>query len=214
MAEVIIIDRGLETYARTHRAMKDRIETLKGGERAEIWCVQHHRVFTQGQAGKIEHLLDLGDIPLVQSDRGGQVTYHGPGQIILYALIPLKNFGLNIRCLVSLLENTVISLLAIHGISAKARSKAPGVYVGEKKIASLGLRIRHGVSFHGIAVNVNMDLEPFSRINPCGCPGLEVLQISDLIGEARLDEIAKGLCGYLKQELLALASHRVTGNPQ
>ena len=214
MTEVIIIDRGLETYERTHRAMRDRIEPLKGGERAEIWCVQHHKVFTQGQAGKIEHLLDLGDIPLVQSDRGGQVTYHGPGQVILYTLIPLRNFGLSIRGLVSLLENTVISILAIHGISAKAHSKSPGVYVGEKKIASVGLRIRHGVSFHGIAVNVNMDLEPFSRINPCGYPGLKVLQISDLIGETRLDEVAKDLSRYLKQELLALASHRMTSKTQ
>ena len=210
MTEVIIIDRGLEAYERTHQAMRDRIELLKGGERAEIWCVQHHKVFTQGQAGKIEHLLDLGDIPLVQSDRGGQVTYHGPGQIILYTLIPLKKFGLSVRGLVKLLENAVIALLAIYGIEAKACSESPGVYVDDKKIASLGLRIRHGVSFHGVAVNVNMDLEPFSRINPCGYPGLEVLQISDLIGDMQLDEVAKGLSGHLKQELLALASHRMT----
>ena len=125
----------------------------------------------RGQAGKIEHLLDLGDIPLVQSDRGGQVTYHGPGQIVLYTLIPLKNFGLSVRDLVRLLENTVIAQLADYGIEAKACSESPGVYVDDKKIASLGLRIRHGVSFHGIAVNVNMDLDPFSRINPCGHPG-------------------------------------------
>ena len=210
MTEVIIIDRGLEAYERTHQAMRDRIELLKGGERAEIWCVQHHGVFTQGQAGKIEHLLDLGDIPLVQSDRGGQVTYHGPGQIILYTLIPLKKFGLSVLGLVRLLENSVIALLAIYGIEAKACFKSPGVYVDDKKIASLGLRIRHGVSFHGIAVNVNMDLEPFSRINPCGYPGLEVLQISDLIGDLQLDKVAKGLSGHLKQELLALASHRMT----
>ena len=210
MTEVVIVDRGLEAYERTHQAMKDRIELLKGGERAEIWCVQHHKVFTQGQAGKIEHLLDLGDIPLVHSDRGGQVTYHGPGQIILYTLIPLKKFGLSVRGLVRLLENAVISLLAIYGIEAKACSESPGVYVDDKKIASLGLRIRHGVSFHGIAVNVNMDLEPFSRINPCGYPGLEVLQISDLIGDMQLDKVAKGLSGHLKQELLALASHRMT----
>jgi lipoyl(octanoyl) transferase len=210
MTEVIIIDRGLEAYERTHQAMRERIELLKGGERAEIWYVQHHGVFTQGQAGKIEHLLDLGDIPLVQSDRGGQVTYHGPGQIILYTLIPLKKFGLSVRGLVKLLENTVIALLAIYGIEAKACSESPGVYVGDKKIASLGLRIRHGVSFHGIAVNVNMDLEPFSRINPCGYPGLEILQISDLIGDTQLDKVAKGLSEHLKQELLALASHRMT----
>ena len=210
MTEVIIIDRGLEAYERTHQAMRDRIELLKGGERAEIWSVQHHKVFTQGQAGQIEHLLDLGDIPLVQSDRGGQVTYHGPGQIILYTLIPLKKFGLSVRGLVRLLENAVIALLAIYGIEAKACSESPGVYVDDKKIASLGLRIRHGVSFHGIAVNVNMDLEPFSRINPCGYPGLEVLQISDFIGDMQLDKVAKDLSGHLKQELLALASHRMT----
>ena len=211
MTEVIIIDRGLEAYEQSHSAMKDRIELLKGGERAEIWCVQHHGIFTQGQAGKIEHLLDLGDIPLVQSDRGGQVTYHGPGQIVLYTLIPLKNFGLSVRDLVRLLENTVIAQLADYGIEAKACSESPGVHVDDKKIASLGLRIRHGVSFHGIAVNVNMDLDPFSRINPCGHPGLEVVQISDLIGDTRLEQVAKGLSGHLKQELLALARHRMTG---
>ena len=210
MTEVIIVDRGLEAYERTHQAMIDRIELLKGGERAEIWCVQHHRVFTQGQAGKAEHVLDLGDIPLVQSDRGGQVTYHGPGQIILYTLIPLKKFGLSVRGLVKLLENAVIALLAIYGIEANVCTDSPGVYVDDKKIASLGLRIRHGISFHGIAVNVNMDLEPFSRINPCGYPGLQVLQMSDLIGDTRLDKVAKGLSGHLKQELLALASHRMT----
>tara|TARA_B100001093_G_scaffold517834_1_gene600613 strand:- start:156 stop:800 length:645 start_codon:yes stop_codon:yes gene_type:complete len=214
MTEVIILERGLEAYERTHQAMRNQIALLKGGGRAEIWRVQHYRVFTQGQAGKIEHLLDLGDIPLVQSDRGGQVTYHGPGQVVLYTLIPLKNFGLSVRGLVSMLENTLIALLGIYGIAAETRSKSPGVYVDNKKIASLGLRIRHGVSFHGMAINVKMDLEPFSRINPCGYPGLEVVQIADLIGDARVDQVAKRLSEYLKKELFRVASHRMTSKAQ
>jgi len=214
MTDVIIIDRGLEAYEHTHRAMQEQVALLKGGARAELWCVQHPQVFTQGQAGKAEHVLNPGDIPIVQSDRGGQVTYHGPGQVILYTLIPMKHFALNVRELVSLLENTVIALLGSYGLSSQARVDAPGVYVEGRKIASLGLRIRHGVSYHGVALNVSMDLEPFSRINPCGYEGLQVTQLSDLASPVVVTEVADQLSQSFQTELLDLAGHRVAGKSQ
>ena len=209
MTEVIIVDRGFEPYEQTHQAMKEQIALLKGGQRAELWCVQHPSVFTQGQAGKAEHVLKPGDIPIVQSDRGGQVTYHGPGQVILYTLIPMKHFSLNVRELVSLLENTVIALLESYGVPSQARPDAPGVYVEDRKIASLGLRIRHGVSYHGVALNVSMDLEPFSRINPCGYEGLQVTQLSDLASNVVLNDVVDQLSERAKEQLLDLASHRM-----
>ncbi|MRT22467.1 lipoyl(octanoyl) transferase LipB [Enterobacteriaceae bacterium RIT697] len=146
----------------------------------EIWLVEHHPVFTQGQAGKAEHLLMPGDIPVVQSDRGGQVTYHGPGQQVMYVLIDVKRRKMGVRELVTTLEETVIATLADYGISARARPDAPGVYVGDDKICSLGLRIRKGCSFHGLALNVAMDLAPFLRINPCGYAGMQMTQLSQL----------------------------------
>lgn len=205
MTEVIIVDRGFEPYEQTHQAMKEQIALLKGGQRAELWCVQHPSVFTQGQAGKAEHVLRPGDIPIVQSDRGGQVTYHGPGQVILYTLIPMKHFSLNVRELVSLLENTVIALLESYGVPSQARSDAPGVYVEDRKIASLGLRIRHGVSYHGVALNVSMDLEPFSRINPCGYEGLQVTQLSDLIEPIDAESVSRVLSRRMRDHLLLRA---------
>ena len=209
MTEVIIVDRRIESYEQAHQAMKDQITVLKGGVRAELWCVQHPPVFTQGQAGKAEHVLNPGDIRIVQSDRGGQVTYHGLGQVILYTLIPMRHFSLNVRDLVSLLENTVIGVLASYGVSSQARVDAPGVFVGDRKIASLGLRIRHGVSYHGVALNVSMDLEPFSRINPCGYQGLEVTQLSDCIATVAIDQVCDQLSQRFRQQLLDLASHRM-----
>jgi len=144
----------------------------------EIWLVEHPPVFTQGQAGKAEHLLMPGDIPVVQSDRGGQVTYHGPGQQVMYVLIDVKRRKMGVRELVTALEDTVIATLADYGISARARADAPGVYVGDDKICSLGLRIRKGCSFHGLALNIAMDLAPFLRINPCGYAGMQMTQLS------------------------------------
>lgn len=146
----------------------------------EIWLVEHHPVFTQGQAGKAEHLLMPGDIPVVQSDRGGQVTYHGPGQQVMYVLIDVKRRKMGVRELVTALEETVIATLADYDISARARPDAPGVYVDDDKICSLGLRIRKGCSFHGLALNVAMDLAPFLRINPCGYAGMQMTQLSQL----------------------------------
>ncbi|MFT4269943.1 MAG: lipoyl(octanoyl) transferase LipB [Pantoea sp.] len=143
----------------------------------EVWLVEHNPVFTQGQAGKAEHLLMPGDIPVVQSDRGGQVTYHGPGQQVMYVLIDVKRRKLGVRQLVTALEETVVATLGDYGVTAHARPDAPGVYVGEEKICSLGLRIRKGCSFHGLALNVAMDLAPFLRINPCGYAGMRMAQL-------------------------------------
>jgi len=143
----------------------------------ELWLVEHPSVFTLGQAGKPEHILNPGDIPIVQSDRGGQVTYHGPGQLVGYLLIDLKRRRLGVRDLVSGIENTLIDFLEQQGITSQARKDAPGVYVGAAKIAALSLRVRKGRSYHGFSLNVDMDLEPFTRINPCGYEGLEVTQL-------------------------------------
>ena len=149
----------------------------------EVWLVEHNPVFTQGQAGKEEHVLAAGDIPIVKSDRGGQVTYHGPGQLVAYVLINLRRKNIGVRELVTHLENTVVNALHQFGIESAARPDAPGVYVDNKKICSLGLRIRKGCSFHGLALNVNMDLSPFLRINPCGYAGMEMIQLHDLVKE-------------------------------
>ena len=149
----------------------------------EVWLVEHNPVFTQGQAGKEEHVLAAGDIPVVKSDRGGQVTYHGPGQLVAYVLINLRRKKIGVRELVTHIENTVINTLSQFTIESTARPDAPGVYVDNKKICSLGLRIRKGCSFHGLALNVNMDLSPFLRINPCGYAGMEMIQLHDLIKE-------------------------------
>ena len=143
----------------------------------EIWFVEHRPVFTQGLAGRAEHLLDPGDIPVIQTDRGGQVTYHGPGQMVVYFLIDMRRKQIGIRDLVGALEQAIIDYLSGYEIKAHGRREAPGVYVDEKKICSIGLRIRGGCSYHGIAFNVNMDLQPFSRINPCGLRGLQMTQL-------------------------------------
>jgi lipoyl(octanoyl) transferase len=145
----------------------------------ELWLLEHHPVFTLGQAGKHEHLLDPGQIPVIKTDRGGQVTYHGPGQLIAYILLDLRRANMGVRTLVSYLEESVISLLGEYGIGAAARRDAPGVYIDGSKVASLGLRVRRGCSFHGLSLNVDMDLSPFKRINPCGYPGLQVTQLAD-----------------------------------
>ena len=145
----------------------------------ELWLLPHAPVFTQGQAGKPEHLLQTGDIPVVQIDRGGQVTYHGPGQLVVYLLLDVRRSGLGVRELVERIEQSVIDLLAARGIAAEAQRKAPGVYVNGAKIAALGLRIRQGCSYHGLSFNIDMDLGPFGRINPCGYQGMRVTQLRD-----------------------------------
>ncbi|MDR5867069.1 lipoyl(octanoyl) transferase LipB [Halomonas koreensis] len=174
---------GRRPYEPVWQAMRELTDTRDAGTPDQLWLVEHDPVFTQGRAGKPEHLLVPGDIPVVQTDRGGQVTYHGPGQVVLYPLLDVRRAGLGVRDLVSALENAAIDLLAAHGVEARARPDAPGVYVGEAKIASLGLRIRRGASFHGIALNVDADLAPFERINPCGYAGMPMTRLADLAPE-------------------------------
>ncbi len=169
--------------------------------RDEVWLVEHYPVFTQGQAGKAEHLLMPGDIPVVQSDRGGQVTYHGPGQQVMYVLIDVKRRKTGVRQLVTALEETVIAVLARFGVAARARPDAPGVYVGDEKICSLGLRIRKGCSFHGLALNVAMDLSPFLRINPCGYAGMNMTQLQHFRPEVTLADVQPLLAETFAQQL-------------
>ncbi len=163
----------------------------------ELWVVEHPPVFTLGLNGKREHVLDPGDIPVVQSDRGGQVTYHGPGQVVIYLLIDLKRRKLGARDLVDTIETATIAFLAEQGIAACARPEAPGVYVEGRKIAALGLRIRRGCSYHGLAFNVDMDLSPFTRIDPCGYAGLEVTQLKHYVRVSDRRAVAGHLCGHL-----------------
>ncbi|WIX34443.1 lipoyl(octanoyl) transferase LipB [Salinicola sp. JS01] len=209
MAELELYRLGRAPYRPVWEAMSRFTDTRDGASVDQLWLVQHDPVFTQGRAGKPEHLLLPGDIPVVASDRGGQVTYHGPGQIVLYPLLNVRRLGVGVRELVSLLEQAVIDLLAVHGIDARARADAPGVYVGARKIASLGLRIRRGCSFHGVALNVDMDLAPFSRINPCGYAGLEMTQLRDLgVATPDLDAEATRLAGCFAARLGATLVER------
>ncbi len=191
--QLVVRRLGRQDYHPVWQAMHDFTDQRDDTTRDEVWLVEHNPVFTQGQAGKAEHLLNTGDIPVVQSDRGGQVTYHGPGQIVAYFLINLRRKKLGVRELVTDIENLVINTLNAYNIDAAARPDAPGVYVEGKKICSLGLRIRKGCSFHGLALNVNMDLSPFLRINPCGYQGMEMEQVSDLGGPARIEDVEQQL---------------------
>lgn len=172
---------GQVDYQPTWHAMQRFTDTRGVDTPDEIWLLEHAAVFTQGQAGKAEHVLFAGDIPVVQVDRGGQVTYHGPGQLVAYLLLDIRRSGLGVRELVSCIERSLIDLLASYGVNAIAKPDAPGVYVDGAKIASLGLRIRNGRSFHGLALNVDMDLQPFQRINPCGYAGLAMTQLADQV---------------------------------
>ncbi len=167
----------------------------------EAWVVEHEPVFTLGLNGRREHLLAPGTIPLVACDRGGQVTYHGPGQVVVYLLLDLHRAGVGVRALVSAMERAVIGFLADQGVTARARADAPGVYVDSRKIAALGLRIARGCSYHGLAFNLAMDLAPFGRIEPCGHAGLEVTQLRDLGVELGWEEASQGLCHHLAREL-------------
>ena len=170
---------GLQEYAITWRAMQIFTENRSLETQDEIWIVEHPPVYTLGLNGKREHLLNPGSIPIIQSDRGGQVTFHGPGQLVIYTLLDTKRLKLGVRQLVTLLEQAIIDTLAQYGISSEARPDAPGVYLDKKKIASIGLRIKKGCSFHGLSINNNMDLTPFEHINTCGYRELEVTQLAD-----------------------------------
>lgn len=196
------LDLGREEYGPVWERMRTFTDTRGPDTPDEIWLVEHPPVFTQGQAGKPEHLLGPGEIPVVQTDRGGQVTYHGPGQLVAYPLLDLRRLKMGVRDLVTALEQTLVSLLASYGIEAYARPDAPGVYVEGAKIASLGLRVRRGCSFHGLALNVAMDLEPFARINPCGYEGLAMVQMADRLPEAPdMGELKERLVAHFVQKI-------------
>jgi len=194
---LIVRHLGIRPYLQTWQDMQTFTDQRDADTPDEIWLLQHEAVYTQGQAGKAEHLLHQTDIPVVQSDRGGQITYHGPGQLIAYLLIDVRRKGLGVRQLVTAMEQAVIALLARSGIEAVAKPDAPGVYVAGAKIASLGLRIRRGCSFHGLALNVNLDLTPFSHINPCGYAGLAMTQTATLGGPQTVAEAELLLLGEL-----------------
>ncbi len=204
---ILLRELGQVEYQPTLQAMQDFTDSRTPDTPDELWLLQHPRVFTQGQAGKAEHLLYPGDIPVIQVDRGGQVTYHGPGQWVLYLMVDLRRRHFGVRDLVNLIERSIVMLLAEYGIEARPWPEAPGVYVGGEKIASLGLRVRRGCSYHGLALNVDMDLEPFQRINPCGYAGLEVTSMARLLPAQTLDAEAIG------RRLLAIVAGQLEAAP-
>lgn len=188
-------------YAPTWQAMRQFTDERDDTTPDQIWWLEHSPVFTLGQAGRSEHILAAGDIPVVKTDRGGQVTYHGPGQVVIYPLLQFKRYQLGARAYVTLLEQTVVDWLADLGISAAPRADAPGVYVDDAKIAALGLRIRRGCSYHGLAVNIAMDLEPFTRINPCGYPDMAVIDLASLNVDKTSEQAATDLISLLQTKL-------------
>ena len=200
---VIVRQLGLRSYEPIWQKMQDFTDVRDDNSPDEIWFVEHEPVFTQGQAGKAEHVLAPGDIPVIQVDRGGQVTYHGPGQQMMYVLFNLRRLKIGVRELVTWLEECIVDMLQEYDINAYAKHDAPGVYVDDSKIASLGLRVRRGCSFHGLALNVNMDMSPFMRINPCGYAGMNMVQTSELNGPSQLDEVAQGLVKHMLKRLNA-----------
>ena len=194
-------DLGRRAYAPIWHAMQAFTDARTADTRDELWLVEHDPVFTQGQAGKAEHVLLPGDIPVVQVDRGGQVTYHGPGQIVAYPLVDLRRAGLGVRELVTRIEQAVIDTLATWGLNGARRDGAPGVYVDQAKVMALGLRVRRGCAFHGLAFNIAMDLSPYARINPCGFQGLRVTSVLDLGGPGDLAVVKPVLVRELSRQL-------------
>ena len=188
-------------YQEAWKAMQAFTSRREPGQISELWLVEHPPVFTQGQAGKAEHVLDPGMIPVVQTDRGGQVTYHGPGQLVCYMLLNLDEIGIGIRSLVYRTEEAIIRLLGAEGITAERRRGAPGVYTMNAKIAQIGLRVKKHNTYHGLSLNIVMDLEPFDRINPCGHAGLAVTDMRSQGSSIDMDEAGERLCGYLAEEM-------------
>ncbi len=201
MSRIVIRNLGMREYVPVWQAMQRFTQLRTEDTVDELWLVEHAPVYTLGRNGKAEHILESGDIPVVQVDRGGQVTYHGPGQVVIYPLVDIGRMGIGVRELVTRLEQAVIQFLEEQGIKASARRDAPGVYVGGRKIAALGLRIRQGRSTHGLSFNVDMDLSAFTRINPCGYEDLEVTQLRDLGGSSDWQITADGLCRQLVAQL-------------
>ena len=216
MTELVIRELGLQRYEPVWRAMQQFTDKRTAETPDEIWFTQHEPVFTLGINTAPEHLLAPGDIPIIQIDRGGQVTYHGPGQLMIYPLIDLRRAGLGVRDLVTGLEQCVVDLVAEFGIEAASRRDAPGVYVRDVKLASIGLRVRRGSSFHGMALNVAVDLEPFSRINPCGFQGLELTDLARLGADSDLARVRDRLLPHLLRHLRmdqSLSSLSLSGVP-
>lgn len=199
---------GRAEYEVTWRAMQKFTAERDSASADEIWFLEHAPIFTLGMNASRAHLIAPGDIPVLQIDRGGQVTYHGPGQLVVYPLIDLKRAGLSVRALVSALEQSIVNYAAGFGIEAQGRRDAPGVYVGFRKLASLGIRIRRGASYHGLALNVDMDLTPFERINPCGYEGLKMTQLADLGGPSSVAVVAQDFAPHLLAALFANALPR------
>ena len=197
----LVRDLGRHAYEPVWRAMQRLTDIRDAGTPDELWLVEHDPVFTLGQAGKPEHVLAPGDIPVLNVDRGGQVTYHGPGQLVAYPLVDLRRLGLGVKDLVCRIEGAVIDVLAGYGIDGVRRDGAPGIYVGDAKVMALGLRVRRGCSFHGLAFNIAMDLEPFARINPCGFRGLAVTSVVDLGGPGDLAGVKPALVQALSRRL-------------
>ncbi len=192
---------GLTDYREIWDKMKAFTCSRDSASVDELWITEHAPVFTQGHNGKLEHLLDTGDIPIIQIDRGGQVTYHGPGQLVLYCLLDLNRLGLGVRGLVTRIELSIIELLSRYNVTAEARKDAPGVYVNQAKIAALGLRIRKGCCYHGLSLNIDMDLSPFSGINPCGMIGQSVTQLADLNISIGLEQAGQELADILIENI-------------
>ncbi len=202
---IVVHHLGEVPYSETWQKMQDFTNSRDQNTADELWFLQHPPVYTMGKNAKPEHLLAPDNIPIINADRGGQVTYHGPGQLVVYTLLDLKRLKIGVRELVTLIEKTLVELLNGYDIDASAKPEAPGVYVNNAKIAALGLRIRKGCSFHGLALNVDMDLEPFSRINPCGYEGLEVTQLKNFIEDIEMDEVADNLQQRLMNNILSYA---------
>lgn len=205
MTSVRVRKLGLQDYETVYQRMTEFTATRDEQTEDELWFLQHPKVFTQGQAGKAEHVLMPGDIPVVQSDRGGQVTYHGPGQLVVYLMVDIKRKSFGPRQLVSAIEDAIVATLKQWQIESAPKADAPGVYTGERKIASLGLRIKQGRSFHGLALNIDMDLEPFLRINPCGYAGMQMTQV---VNETDLPVTFDDIAAELQQQLVALLDYQ------
>ena len=197
----LIRNLGLTDYEPVWQAMKAFTHDRDDDTPDQLWITEHRPVYTQGLNGRAEHLLETADIPIVQVDRGGQVTYHGPGQLVVYCLLDLNRLGIGVRSLVSAIENAIIAVLAGYGVESAARSDAPGVYVGDAKIAALGLRVRKGRSYHGLSLNLDMDLAPFAGINPCGYSNLAVTQLADLGVAFEQARITRQLCDELMRTI-------------
>ncbi|MDP0562808.1 MAG: lipoyl(octanoyl) transferase LipB [Candidatus Endonucleobacter sp. (ex Gigantidas childressi)] len=204
---------GRQSYEPVWQAMKDFTERRGDSTPDEVWFVEHNSVFTLGQAGKLEHVLAPGDIPVIKTDRGGQVTYHGPGQLVMYLLLDARRAGCGPRRLVTTLENSVISLLSRYDIEASSRPEAPGVYVNNDKIACLGLRFKKMCSYHGVSINVDMDLEPFQRINPCGYIGQPVTTIKALYPSVIMSNVADVMLECLMDELSCCSTYYASKIP-